>query len=178
MSLHNINQEIMCRAEIPLQARSLLAPPALQFRSPPWLTHFINTSTCAAGAGQGGAGDQPQRGDRGHVGAVSPRAGRGHGAGVPLTGPLVCALHSFLAASRARQPRRLHVPCAVPRRGPSLAADATAFLQSCYSPGAVLLQAFAVSEPGEQPDVCGEEVEDARAVGPQLRDATGRALAC
>jgi hypothetical protein len=36
-----------------------------------------------------------------------------------------------------------------------------------------MLQAFAVSEPGEQPDVCGEEVEDARAVSPQLRDSSG-----
>ena len=66
-----------------------------------------------------------------------------------------------------------HVLCCAPR-GLSPAANANTFLQSCCSPGAMLLQAFAVSEPGEQPDVCGEEVEDARAVGPQLRNTAGR----
>jgi hypothetical protein len=44
---------------------------------------------------------------------------------------------------------------------------------SVLVPVVAMAQAFAVSEPGEQPDVCGEEVEDARAVGPQLRDAAG-----
>ena len=39
---------------------------------------------------------------------------------------------------------------------------------SLNAPCFLHLQGFAVSEPGSEPDMCGEDIEDARLLGPEF----------